>query len=540
MNKGAPKVLFLSLILLFLAISISQAAVKSGDSCKKVGLTSIAGGKKFTCIKSGKKLIWNGGVAIPTGSPKPIAPPSIQSKTEISSLSISKNEANAGELIIISLTVNASSGVKEISGTLKNDSYPLIALALGTLKAGSIYKGEWNISLKIPANINKGNYFVETAVTDFGGNTVFGEKLELNIGQPQPNSEPTSAPVIDRQSQYIYRYVNGVLQRKIANLTEFTSVDSRLENDFDPIRVKAYKNIRTGLGVKVPQKFTFDWTIRSSFPTSISEYTKKTIEESAIYWNSIFETPINIPVQFVTELDKDFVSSLDMKFSDTLEILDTLAKPDFRNQVPWMGGGGGYWKFQGAYRALMNFQTASYSTSNYFVAHWPSTGPHEFTHLVQDYFIRDLDRSSNWTEKTADLRSYAHFREGSANTIGYALGLPNLGWYSDISDWWVWKFSNQFGSWKPVKTEKDVVELLTACESRFPDEAHELSYPMGSLLYEWVIGTYGLDAYVSLLKNQIKYQDFGDNIKASLGMTKTELYEKAAPYILRTWERAKN
>ena len=540
MNKRVLKVLLLSLILLFCASSISHAAVKSGDPCKKVGLTSIAGGKKFTCIKSGKKTVWNKGTSIPSASPKPSATPSSQSKIQISTLIISKKEWNSGEIIVISLNIDASSGVKELTGTLKNDTYPLLGIAIGTLKSGSIYKGEWNISLKIPANINKGSYFVETAVTDLGGNTVFGEKLELAIGQPQPNSEPTSAPVIDRQSQYIYRYINGVLQRKIANLTEFTSLDSRLESEFEPIRVKAYKNIRAGLSSTTlnNSKVTFDWNISSNFPTSISSYTKQSIIESGNYWEGIFSTSLLIPVQFFTEKDKDYLKPGDRQFSGLLEILNTFEEPSFKKQVPWMSGGGGYWRFKGVDGALMNFQAPSYISADYFIAHWPTTGAHEFVHVVQDYFLGP-DRT-NWSEVTADKQSYAHFREGSANTIGYALGLPNLGWYSDISDWWVWKFSNQFGSWKPVKTEKDVVELLTACESRFPNEAHELSYPMGSLLYEWLIGTYGLDSYISLLKNQIKYQDFGDNIKASLGITKTELYEKAAPYILRTWERAKN
>jgi hypothetical protein len=107
-------------------------------------------------------------------------------------------------------------------------------------------------------------------------------------------------------------------------------------------------------------------------------------------------------------------------------------------------------------------------------------------------------------------------------------------------DWWIWKFSKQYKGWKPSDSEADIVKLLNAAESRFPYEARELSYPLGALLYEWIIGTYGLDVYLKLLANQIKYDDFGDNIKASLGMTKTELYEKAAPYILKTWERAKN
>ena len=51
----------------------SFAAVKAGDSCKKVGITATANGKKFTCVKSGKKLVWNKGVAV--SQPKPVENP---------------------------------------------------------------------------------------------------------------------------------------------------------------------------------------------------------------------------------------------------------------------------------------------------------------------------------------------------------------------------------------------------------------------------------------------------------------------------------
>jgi hypothetical protein len=64
---------------LFLLPISAVAAVKAGDACKKAGSTAIANGKKFTCIKSGKKLIWNKGVAVakqkPTPTPTPTATP---------------------------------------------------------------------------------------------------------------------------------------------------------------------------------------------------------------------------------------------------------------------------------------------------------------------------------------------------------------------------------------------------------------------------------------------------------------------------------
>jgi hypothetical protein len=58
---------------LILAPVNAIAAVKAGDLCKKAGSTATASGKKFTCIKSGKKLVWNKGVAI--AKPKPVATP---------------------------------------------------------------------------------------------------------------------------------------------------------------------------------------------------------------------------------------------------------------------------------------------------------------------------------------------------------------------------------------------------------------------------------------------------------------------------------
>jgi len=60
---------------LFLVPLNAVAAVKAGDTCKKVGTTSTANGKKYTCIKSGKKLVWNKGVTVALPKPKPMPTP---------------------------------------------------------------------------------------------------------------------------------------------------------------------------------------------------------------------------------------------------------------------------------------------------------------------------------------------------------------------------------------------------------------------------------------------------------------------------------
>lgn len=84
---------------------IATAAVKPGTACKKAGLTSISAGIKYTCIKSGKKLVWNKGVVIKAATKpelNPIPPvevkdlltidPRILSSSELTALDICKTE----------------------------------------------------------------------------------------------------------------------------------------------------------------------------------------------------------------------------------------------------------------------------------------------------------------------------------------------------------------------------------------------------------------------------------------------------------------
>jgi len=75
------RVLLIALLLLApLTPSISATPPKVGAICRKAGVTKIYNGKKFTCVKSGKKLVWNKGVAIketlPIVSPTPNPTPS--------------------------------------------------------------------------------------------------------------------------------------------------------------------------------------------------------------------------------------------------------------------------------------------------------------------------------------------------------------------------------------------------------------------------------------------------------------------------------
>jgi dTDP-4-amino-4,6-dideoxygalactose transaminase len=58
------KLIVVVLALALVGISPAHAVTKAGGNCSKAGATSTYTGKKFTCIKSGGKLVWNKGVTV--------------------------------------------------------------------------------------------------------------------------------------------------------------------------------------------------------------------------------------------------------------------------------------------------------------------------------------------------------------------------------------------------------------------------------------------------------------------------------------------
>jgi hypothetical protein len=51
-------------LLCFTLAAPAHAVVKAGSKCSKLNATATVSGKKYTCIKSGAKLVWNKGVIV--------------------------------------------------------------------------------------------------------------------------------------------------------------------------------------------------------------------------------------------------------------------------------------------------------------------------------------------------------------------------------------------------------------------------------------------------------------------------------------------
>lgn len=112
-------------LLICLATPVNAAAPKAGATCTKKNATATSAGKLYTCILSGKKLVWNKGVAIkkptPVVAPTPAATPSSEPKPE------SKN------LLATDSRITPNSELTSIETCKTKDMTP------GSSKSGEIY-----------------------------------------------------------------------------------------------------------------------------------------------------------------------------------------------------------------------------------------------------------------------------------------------------------------------------------------------------------------------------------------------------------------
>ncbi len=402
------------------------AAVKAGDACKKAGSTATLNGKKFTCVKSGKKLVWNKGVLTAKPSPTTVSSPTTSPSTDL----------------------------------------------------------------------NRG--FV-------------------------------------RSGQFVYRIVDGVLQRRIFNSTEYSAIDTRKESEFDPVRVKAYKELRSLKSVNGHPGIEILYSITENYPKAHSDAIKLGVKYAAERLSLLVDEDFKVSVVLVTEKDREFVKSNLGRLSRPEEVDGTLSNLNryVSNNQAVGSGSAGFNRFGPGFKGGTYVGTfPSYLGVDYL---WPEIATHEMTHVLQIFYMskRDYNSEDAWL-KVAPV----HFTEGSANTIGHAWAVQNLGWYSDESDYTIKRYMSGFRGTNKMQTESEVLEMLEKTISWSNPQYAEMAYPVGQVLWEYIIGVYGFDSYVKFLKNLPKLSSYEENLEAVTGLSKEQLYKNAAPYIISTWKRA--
>jgi len=347
-------------------------------------------------------------------------------------------------------------------------------------------------------------------------------------------SSATPADSLNFKGAMVYDTKNSFLTRKATSGTYFES-DSRSVSAFSPIRAKAYAELNRNPGNTSHPNVEFIYDVSPSFPKSVLEHSKRELTEAAAMWNDVFNSKIRINVYLVTEQDRDYVKSN----SWLQNSLSSLSRFDNKNERPFVSGGGGFWESNGVLQGNILLATASYLDLAYINYEWPQVAKHEFFHVVQDYSQYKTNRARPNSRGESLALQPQHFREGAANTVGYLTGFRNIGWSSDAMDWMVWQRALNSRSWIDIKSVDDVLRMMVGTESFEPNEAFEVSYAIGSLMYEWVLGTYGRDGFVKLLNQLSTASTFNEALQNSIGLTQSDFYNKSAPYVFSVFQATK-
>jgi hypothetical protein len=343
------------------------------------------------------------------------------------------------------------------------------------------------------------------------------------------------ADALSFKGAMIYDLKNSLLTRKASSGSYFET-DSRSSSAFSAIRSKAYAELNRNPGSTSHPNVEFIYDVRPSYPKAMLEHSKRELEEAAAMWNDVFDSKITIQVSLVTEQDREYVKSNTWLQNNLPSIFSRF---DNRNERPFVAGSGGYWQSNGQWSGNLFLTTASYLDLSYVNYEWPEVAKHEFFHVVQQYAMARSRRSDIDSRETSLRIQPLHFVEGSANTVGYLTGFRNLGWSSDAMDWLVWQRSNDAKNWMTVNSADDAIKMMTATETWTPNDAFQMSYAIGALMYEWVIGTYGRDGFIRLMNQFATANSFDEALQKSIGLTKSDFYAKAAPYVLSVFQATK-
>lgn len=301
-------------------------------------------------------------------------------------------------------------------------------------------------------------------------------------------------------------------------------------------KLKTYNAIRSAADSGSAENISLVLHVGESFPTDLKNLYLKQVDYASRLYSSFFSKKEIINIYLYTEKDASVIKAdpnLNFNYSDFDRWFKSWSEG--KSQEHNIGLASYYLLRNSPPQGHAGLAVFSGASLNSIRLYGIQVMPHEYWHIVQDYYMQSGRGVKFSDQDSYDLFFPPTFREGSANTISFALASNSFEEYLKLYNDFVTSKKTDLSMeiFKSLKNEQDVVKVLESIEVRSKNpEAHEASYLLGQLLYEWVIAEYGFEGYRKLILNQLMGSNFEDNLKASLGVEKSELYKKAAGHIL--------
>ncbi len=355
------------------------------------------------------------------------------------------------------------------------------------------------------------------------------------------NSAPTKPEVVDNNWYgWNFRINNGVLERKGGPVTNWSSDATRSGQVIDPIRLKAFENIKAYQASAEIKPITVNFHFAPNVAEDVVAAFKVFFKQSQDYFSSRIPAGTILEVIIATEKDDNWRLNKYLEVLPSADEANDLFKREagmyqaFRNTGINNSGGGSVSGTSDSKKLIYAGGVCSCFKAENLLMY---NVPHEMTHYFQFAVTPGVPKQNFRTidGKLTEGKIYIphSLTEGSANTFGSAITVNHVGWYSDQMNWHLGRYKRESGKDKLVDVA-EVISLLNKSESYLPNDDGWGSYQMaiGQLAYEYFVANYGVKAYLDLFDAVYRLRDFDLAIKETIGITKAEFYQAAAPYVL--------
>ena len=406
---------------LFLSSVSANAAVKPVSNCSKVNAIKTVSGIKYTCIKSGKKLVWNKGVPVkkPILSPTPTPTPTP--------------------------TVSATpTPTPTVSAT------------------------------------------------------------------PTPTPTPTKVPTQDELA------VNAYLEKA----------------------KKSYEDWQSHIPQSNGSNLTIKLFYTSNLPNGFLERFKTEAETSVKFFEQFVKTSQVFNIYLLTEKDEGYM--------DQIGLWDGHPENRPGQFTSWRTGsrldgceGSAAWFTESKGESFPSFQGGIAISSNATLSGIRMscfrTLTHEMFHAIQDYWLnkQQTNRIGFNSQDDFDRAQMPIFREGTAE---YVSGMVATSSFQNYLDSFKVRFSghaNVLQTNGGINSTSAIISYLKKIEFKSAIEsAHDDSYLLGHLFFEYLVGEYGFDKYSELLKSHNRDATFRDIFLKVYGISIDQAYSNASTQIM--------
>jgi hypothetical protein len=379
-----------------------------------------------------------------------------------------------------------------------------------------------------------------------------GTDVVLPIRKSSSTETKAASTVNQKSTFFFFRYnASGQLERKGNYESSWLLAEAADTDGISETRLKAFAAIKGNTSDPLLQN-KIVYTIGENVPKDMQLAYMKIVDKSYAFWGK-FMTSKEVPIFIFTEKDRALLNSywsLRWNGESTIARYENYLK-FYDDQVAQLQRSAGAAAGPQDLKSAGNQGTNQLPGIDFYMGSKHSQEAslmidhvaHEFTHVFQWTLTAGVPvsrTSGDWlkpeTMTETDVRVPCSLFEGSAVTFGTSIPVDSARWYSDGMDVIIRRVQNADPK-LVLKTNQDVISSLQKGRSWLPGFGDQ-AMGLGALAYEYLVGEYGFNAFVKLFQSIPKTANFDESMKAAIGLTEVEFYQKAAPHILKEWKRA--